>query len=63
MNASANDFPITPPMIVKDTPQPLWLMTVEEARDYINDAMRLGRPRFAAAERWLMQLCREHGRP
>jgi hypothetical protein len=44
MNARVDDFPITPPMIVKDTPQPRWLMTVAEARDYVNDAMRLGRP-------------------
>jgi hypothetical protein len=39
-----DDFPIIPPIIVRDTPQPRWLMTVEEARDYVDDAMRLGRP-------------------
>jgi hypothetical protein len=37
------DFPIAPPIIVKDTPRPRWLMTVEEARDYIDEAMRIGR--------------------
>jgi hypothetical protein len=44
MNAAVDDFPITPPMIVKDTPQPRWLMTIEDARDYVGEAMRLGRP-------------------
>jgi hypothetical protein len=44
MNAPVDEFPITPPIIVKDTPQPRWLMTVEDARDYVGDAMRLGRP-------------------
>jgi hypothetical protein len=39
-----DDFPITPPLIVKDTPKPRWLMTVEDARDYVDEAMRLGRP-------------------
>jgi hypothetical protein len=39
-----DDFPITPPIIVKDTPRPRWLMTVEEARDYIEEAVRIGRP-------------------
>jgi hypothetical protein len=42
--SAVNDFPIAPPMIVKDTPQPRWLMTVAEARDYIDEAMRPGRP-------------------
>ena len=41
---SINDFPIAPPIIVKDTPRPRWLMTVEEARDYVDEAMRIGRP-------------------
>src|SRR5262249_54380098 len=42
-----DDFPITPPMIVKDTPQPRWLMTIKEGCDYVDEAMRLGR-----AEPW-----------
>ena len=41
---SINDFPIAPPIIVKDTPRPRWLMTLEEARDYVDEAMRIGRP-------------------
>jgi hypothetical protein len=39
-----DNFPITPPIIVKDTPGPRWLMTVEEARDYVDEAVRIGRP-------------------
>jgi hypothetical protein len=38
------DFPIIPPIIVKDTPKPRRLTTVLEARAYIDEAMRLGRP-------------------
>jgi hypothetical protein len=44
MRALVDDFLITPPIIVKDTPQPRWLMTIEDARDYVAEAMRLGRP-------------------
>ena len=39
-----NDFPISPPLIVKDTPKPRRLETLEEARNYLDEAMRLGRP-------------------
>jgi hypothetical protein len=38
------DFPIVPPIIVKDTPQPRKLTTIAQAHDYVNEAMRLGRP-------------------
>ncbi len=44
MKTLMDDFPVAPPIIVKDTPQPRWLMTVADARDYVDDAMRLGRP-------------------
>jgi hypothetical protein len=37
-------FPITPPIVVKDTPNPRRPTTVEEACDYGDEAMRLGRP-------------------
>jgi hypothetical protein len=40
----ALDFTIIPPIIVKDSPKPRRLTTIEEARDYVDDAMRLGRP-------------------
>jgi hypothetical protein len=39
-----DDFPIIPPVIVKDTPRPRRLTTLEEAPDYVDEAMRLGRP-------------------
>jgi hypothetical protein len=39
-----DDFPIAPPLIVKDTPKPRRLKTLKEAREYIDEAMRLGRP-------------------
>jgi hypothetical protein len=39
-----DDFPIIPPVIVKDTPRPRRLTALEEARDYVDEAMRLGRP-------------------
>jgi hypothetical protein len=38
------NFPVVPPIIVKDTPKPRRLKTIREARDYVNDAMALGRP-------------------
>jgi hypothetical protein len=39
-----DDFPIVPPIVIKDTPKPRRLKTVAEARDYIDAAMQLGRP-------------------
>jgi len=39
-----DDFPIIPPIIVKDTPKPRRLTTLAAARDYVDEAMRLGRP-------------------
>jgi hypothetical protein len=42
--AQRDEFPIVPPIIVKDTPKPRRFTTVEEARDYVDEAMRLGRP-------------------
>jgi hypothetical protein len=38
------DFPIVPPLIVKDTPKLRRLTTLDEAREYVGEAMRLGRP-------------------
>jgi hypothetical protein len=38
------DFPVTPPIIVKDTPKPRRIATMREARAYVDEAMRLGRP-------------------
>ena len=39
-----DDFPIVPPLIVKDTPKQRHLKTLVEAREYVNEAMRIGRP-------------------
>ena len=39
-----DDFPIVPPIIVKDSPKPRRITTIGEARDYVDEAMRLGRP-------------------
>jgi hypothetical protein len=38
------DFPIHPALIVKDTPTPRRLHSIAEARAYVDDGMRLGRP-------------------
>jgi hypothetical protein len=37
------NFPVVPPIVVKDTPKPRRLKTIEEASDYVSDAMALGR--------------------
>jgi hypothetical protein len=39
-----DQFAIIPPIIVKDTPKPRRLTTLEEARDYVGEAMQRGRP-------------------
>jgi hypothetical protein len=39
-----DDFPIVPPLVVKDAPKPRRLDTLRQARDYVNEAMRTGRP-------------------
>jgi hypothetical protein len=38
------NFPIVPPIVVKDTPKPRKLSTLKDAHDYIAEAMRIGRP-------------------
>jgi hypothetical protein len=39
-----DNFPVTPPILIKDTPKPRRLSTLKDARDYVDEAMRLGRP-------------------
>ena len=39
-----DDLPVTPPITVKDTPKPRRIATMGEARAYVGEAMRLGRP-------------------
>jgi len=43
-DSAVKDFPIVPPLVVKDEPKPRRLTTLTEARDYVAKAMRLGRP-------------------
>jgi hypothetical protein len=38
------DFPINPPLIIKDTPKPRRIATISQARAYVDEAMRVGRP-------------------
>ncbi len=38
------DFPIAPPIVIKDEPKPRHLKTLKEARDYVDEAMRIGHP-------------------
>jgi hypothetical protein len=38
------DFPIHPPLLVKDEPKPRRIATLSQARDYVEEAMRIGRP-------------------
>jgi hypothetical protein len=38
------DFPIVPPLVIKDTPKPWRLATLAQARAYVDEAMRVGRP-------------------
>ena len=39
-----DDFPIAPPIVVKDTPKPRRIATLKDARAYVDEALRLGRP-------------------
>jgi hypothetical protein len=39
-----DDFMIIPSIIVKDTPKARRITTIKEARDYVDETMRLGRP-------------------
>ena len=39
-----DNFPIVPPIVVKDTPKPRRLMTLKEAHDYVAEALHVGRP-------------------
>ena len=39
-----DDFPIAPTLVIKDEPKPRRLKTLKDARDYVEEAMRIGRP-------------------
>jgi hypothetical protein len=47
-NSAMDDFPIVPPLIVKDMPRPRRLTTLKAARDYVAEAMRLHWPTLGA---------------
>jgi hypothetical protein len=38
------DFSIAPPLVVKDTPKPRRIHSIAEARAFVEEAMRIGRP-------------------
>ena len=39
-----DDFPIVPELVIKDSPRPRRLTKLSEARAYVEEAMREGRP-------------------
>jgi hypothetical protein len=39
-----DDFPVAPPLVIKDEPKPRHLKTLKDAREYVEQAMRIGRP-------------------
>jgi hypothetical protein len=38
------NFPIAPVIIVKDNPKPRHLKTLQDAHDYVDEALHIGRP-------------------
>jgi len=42
--SALDNFPIAPPIVVKDTPKPRRLTTLNDAREYVEEAMRIGHP-------------------
>jgi hypothetical protein len=44
METRMPDFPIAPPLVVKDTPKPRRIQSIAEARAFVEDEMRIGRP-------------------
>jgi len=43
-DGAMNDFPIVPPIAIKDDPKPRRLATLAQARAYVDEALRAGRP-------------------
>ncbi len=39
-----DDFPVAPPLVIKDEPKPRHLKTLKDACEYVEEAMRTGRP-------------------
>lgn len=44
MPTAMDEFPIVPPIVIKDTPRPRRLTKLSEARDYVGEAMRVSHP-------------------
>lgn len=44
MPPAIDDFPIVPPIVIKDAPKPRRLNTLKDARAYVDEAMRIGHP-------------------
>ena len=38
------DFPVAPPIVVKDRPKPRRIQSIAEARTFVEEQMRIGRP-------------------
>ena len=47
-----DDFPIAPPLLIKDTPKPRRLTVLKDARAYVEEAMRLGRRSAPWRDAW-----------
>ena len=43
MPTAIDEFPVAPPLMIKDTPHPRRLTKLSDARAYVDEAMRLGR--------------------
>jgi hypothetical protein len=43
-HGNMHDFPLNPPLLVKDTPRPRRLRSFVQARAYVDEEMRRGRP-------------------
>lgn len=52
MQHAMDDFPVAPPLVIKDSPKPRRLTKLAEARAYVNEAMQLGRRSAPWRELW-----------
>ena len=55
-----DDFPIVPTLVIRDEPKPRHLKTLKDVRDYVEEAMRIGRPEpWREVSRWLKAVADE----
>jgi hypothetical protein len=52
MQQPLDDFPVAPPLVIKDSPKPRHLTKLGEARAYVDEAMRLGHRSTPWRELW-----------